>query len=314
MSKLGIFNPKNFAPDTGGAFKEGLVRVDQSCFKVAQGGGGRANILVLSWSITRLDEETGQPQTDANGDEMTEELHFSFGGSSLSFAHPGQARTPEDDDIDDLGFELNTEGPTIFPIPTPKPFQLNPKSGISKLFVSLRLAGFKEEYLDREWAPDYVGSMFFMKSVLGEGKLKDEKTGQERDWSYKVVDRTLKASYEIKPGDKPGKAAGAAGAKSSAASAAANGKNAEAEEKLQPILEAISTEKAGETMTGNALVLRVSKALQANKKIDVKQHVPIVNLLRDVAWLKKHAGDYDMTVTVDDEGKPSVSFGAGASE
>jgi hypothetical protein len=124
--------------------------------------------------------------------------------------------------------------------------------------------------------------------------------GKERNISYKVVDKILRAPYE-----KKGKGAAVASIGDKSDKASSNGKDTDAEAKLKPILEALSTEMAGETLTKKALATRVSTALQKGK-IDAKMHVPILNLVKDDAWLKKNANKFDMTVDADEN---TIQFG-----
>lgn len=309
----GFFNPKNYAPDTGGSFKEGLVRVDQSCFKVNQVKPPdplpknylpKPPFVALVWNITRLDEDQ-KPLETADGDPVTEVLSFGLGGKSIGSIHPGNASGPDDEEVEDLDVEPGTEGNTLFFTGGEMP-QLHPKTGVAHLIASLRAKGFKEEYLERVWAPDYKGLVCFMKAWFSDDP-KDAMVGadgKERPVPYKVVDKILSAPYE-----KKGKAA-AAGAGSAGEKAASNGKNSEAEATLKPILEAISTELAGETISKKALSIKVGAALQ-KAKVDAKAHVPILGLVKDDGWLKKNGSKYDMTFDADEN---QITFGGAEAE
>lgn len=302
----GLFKQENAAQDTGGGgFKEGLIRVDASVYKVYQASPPttpgkkfeqRPPVAALSWAITRLDEDQS-PLVDGDDNPITEVLTFGLGGKSLASVNPGDAESPDDEEPTDLGVEVNTEGPTLF---FKGDFKIHPKSAAYHLMQSLLKAGFKEDYVYREWAPDYKGLVCFMKTFLDQENKMMGNDGVERPVGYKVVDKIIRAPYEKKAGK--GAAAGAgAGDK-----AASNGKgDAGSEAILKPILEALSTELDGENLTFNALSKRVSKALQAGK-VDAKQHVPVLALVKDVKWLTKNKAAYDMTIDADEQ---TVLFG-----
>lgn len=292
----GLFKKENAAADTGGGFREGIVRVDASCYKVYQASAPatpgknftqRPPTVALVWNITRLNEETQEPLEDNEGNPIAEVLNFGLGGKSLTLINPGQAESPDDEEPEDLGVEVNTEGPTLF---FKGEFKIHQMSAAYHLMQSLLKAGFKEDYVYREWAPDYKGLVCFMKTFLDEDHKMAGNDGVERPVPYKVVDKIIRAPYEKKAGKT------AAGADK----AAGNGKGDAASEKLlKPILEAISSEMDGQQLTKKALSTRVSTALQKGK-VDSKLHVPILSLVKDDGWLKKNAGLYDMTVDAEE--------------
>jgi hypothetical protein len=308
MSK-GLFHPKNFAENTGGGMKEGLVRVESSVFKVHQGreskdGAPGAIKMALVWSVTRLDEDQ-QPLTHAEtGAAVTEELVFGIGGKALPQVHPGKADSPDDDESEDLGDEVNTEGNTIYLVNGD--FRLHPKTALAYLQESLKAAGWKEEYLLREWAPDYVGSVFHMKTQIGDEKMEDKVTGKKTDINYKIVDKIIRAGYEAKASKSaPAAAKGKKGETEVTAAPAKEKGGSEAETLLKPILEKLSEDLDGQRMSGKAFRLKVTAMLQQSK-VPNQQHVPILSLLKDEKWLAKNAAKFDMTV---DSEENTVTFG-----
>ncbi len=159
----GLFNPKNAVESTGG-FREGIIQVDSSVYKVhrnrtGEGQAELAPVMALCWNITRLDEEQ-EVMTNEDNEPLTEELIFSGGGKSLAQVHPGRADSPDDPEIEDAGVAVNTEGPTVYLVN--QDWFPHKKSGMTQLMESLKEKGLKEEYLDRVWAPDYVGAIFFI--------------------------------------------------------------------------------------------------------------------------------------------------------
>lgn len=298
----GFLNPENAAKSTGSNFKEGFVRVDSSVFRVhkgksAEGQPERTAVTALVWGVTRLDEEH-EPLTNEDGENLTEELVFSLGGKSLPAVHPGEASSPDadDDDIEDAGDEVNAEGPTIKLISSS--FKPHEKSSIMKLFNSLKLAGYKPEYIDRVWAPDFVGMIAFVGTEVDEDmKMKyTNKDGKEveRGTSYKIVKKIAVAPYEIK--GKKGKAAPAGEGKSEKSEKAS--KSSEAEEALTPILKKISEDRDGSAMSRKAFSSLITQSLQSNK-VSTKLHVPCLTLVKDDDWMKKSAPKFDIYLSDD---------------
>lgn len=299
MIPKGLFDPKNAVKSTGG-FKEGFVQVDSSCFKVHRGRTGegepeRSPTLVMAWGVTRLDEDAHDPLTTEEGDVITEEITFGLGGKALSQAHPGRADSAEDEEIEDVGVEVGASGPTIYLIN--KEWFPHEKSAIIHLYDSLKARGVKPEDLERVWAPDFVGSVFRVKSQ-GSGEkmqrpdLKHPGMVVEQEIMYKVVDKIVKGPRTAK----------------SAAKSKANGvaKSSEAEKLIAPLMDAISDLKAGESMTRKALKAQVSRMLNESS-IDPKMHVDIMQLTMNDAWLKANGGKYDF-IYEDDR----ITFGTAA--
>ena len=130
--RLGLLNPKNFVESGGGGgFKEGIRKVVNSMFKVDhqefEGAAPRPPVVALVWTCERLDDDLDPMVDEATGEAMVETLKFPLGGKSLSKIHPAEATGPEDDEPEDAGVEVNTEGPTLFVV-DPK-WQLDPRYG-----------------------------------------------------------------------------------------------------------------------------------------------------------------------------------------
>lgn len=302
MKAIGLLNPKSFVESTGG-FQEGLVRVDQSVFKVHQGRVGegqpaRQPFTALVWTVNRLDEDDHEPLTDDDGNPKTEELVFGLGGKSLTGAHPGGADSPDDEEVEDLGVDVGTEGPTVF-LASPT-FKLNSKSGCAVLMDSLQKAGFKEEYLNRVWSPDYVGSVFHVKNFVSDQVMKGD-DGKDRPITYKVVGKIIRAGYEQK------KKAGAGQMSQPKGKAAAGGKAevSEEEKALRKALDSLSEKLDGSQVTRKALSTKVLQELQA-AKVSPTLHVKALSLVKDDGWLGKNGPQYDITF---DAEEGTVVFG-----
>lgn len=304
----GFLNPENAAKSTDSRFKEGYVKVLASTFRVHQGRSAegqpeRTPVTALVWNVARLNEDF-EPLTNEDGDELHEELIFSVGGKSLPAVHPGIADSPDadDEDIEDAGDEVNSEGPTIKLIKSG--FTPHVKSSVIKLFNSLKNAGYKPEYLDRVWAPDHVGMIAFIGTEVDE-EVKQKYTDKngkevERGTAYKIVKKISVAPYEKKAAGK-GKAPAAEGKSS--------GKS-EAESTLAPILTKISEDRDGSAMSRKAFNSLVTTSLQAGK-VSPKLHVPVLQLIKDDSWLRKNGAKFDITLSEDGS---SVNIGTVAAE
>jgi hypothetical protein len=220
---------------------------------------------------------------------------FSLGGKSLIKIHPGSADGPEDEEAEDLGTEVNVEGPTVYLVDSN--FRLHKHSGAAILMESLKISGFLEEYIDRVWAPDYIGSVFHMKTFNNEEVMMKytNKHGkeEERATAYKVVDRVVRAGYEKKAATK---------------AVGGSAKGNEALDALTPILQKIATDRDGSTMTRKALVTNITSQLQ-QQKVDAKLHIGILSLVKDDKFLTKNAAEFGYTY---DAAEGTVSFGEAA--
>lgn len=292
----GLLNPKNASESSGGgSFKEGNILVTRSVFKVHKqadyaGQAPKEPVLALVWDITRLDEDLNPLKTD-DGADLKEQIIISLGGSSLQKAHPGMAESPDVVEAEDLGDAINTEGPTVFVIK--EGWFPDKRSGITHLSDSLVKKGFDPKVLERAWAPDFVGGIFFMKTWIDEAnKLPPSKDGVERGTPYKIVDKVIRFPYEAK-GGKTGKAKKTA---DTAAATEAEGSEPVSGEKdtiLAGILNELTEELDSQELSLKAFKARVVAKLNAHE-VDAKLHVPIMGLVTDAKWAAKNFGKFDM--------------------
>src|SRR6185312_2003233 len=303
----GFLNPENAAKSTGSGFREGNVKVIGSVFRVHKGKSGegqpeRDPITALVWNIQRLDDDL-EPLTNEDGENITEELVFSLGGKSLAHVHPGTADSADadDEDIEDAGDEVNAEGQTLKLVDSD--FRPHEKSSIVKLMASLKNAGYKPEYVERVWANDFIGLVCFMKTEVDNDLPKQKYTDkngkeQERSTAYKVVSKIISAPYE----GKGKKAADKSTDKKDSGAVPADGKggkNSEAEAALKPVLEKISTDRDGDTISRKAFNNLVTTTLQA-QKVSPKLHVPVLSLIKDDVWLTKNGPKFDISFDAED--------------
>lgn len=358
-AKFGLFNPKNAAPESD-RFQEGLLHVVSAKVAVThrearQGQDEEPKKLSLVLGCLVLDQDTQEPKKDPDGQDERFDLILGF-GSDLTAAdwekrreleengnpndervkmsiferfRPGKAASPDSDDIEDQGDELDAEGNTIFVVDGAEDYKIHPRTGLMVFMKSLAAAGWKEEYFNRVWAPDFVGSTFFVGRHLEEtDQMEVGRDGKERKRTipYKVVKQIIRAGYEKKAGAQgaggkgkptpkattpttpapqaapPATAAGGKGKGKTTAPptppaappATANGDAATAD-----LLEAIMTELAGElsgqSMTLNALAAKVGKKVteQGGKATQI---VPVLKLLKSQEWLEEQALVYGMSV------------------
>jgi hypothetical protein len=292
MTVRGLFNPRNAAPDTGGQFKEGFVRVDESSLAVVQDPGARRGPYVaLKWVVTRLDEDQN-PLEGPEGDAQVESLLFGLGGRSLSKCHPAKAESPDDDGeaVEDLGEAIGTEGNTICMLD--KAWQIHPKSALMHLMASID-GKVKEAYLDRVWAPDWKGCILYMKSLVTDDTIKGD-DGKDRPISYKVVDRVVRG-----PGE--GAKAKVVAGKSAGAKKPVEGG---AEDVAAKVMAKLAEARRGETLTAKSLGVAVGQLLTKHK-VDPKLHVPIITLIKSLDWVKKGQEKFGYVL---DEAEGTITF------
>ncbi len=299
MRPVGLVNPKNAAESSGG-FKEGLVRIDTSVYKVHKGKSGdgqeeSAPKVALVWNVTRLDEDK-EPLTDDEDNPIQEEVVFSLGGKSLQHVRPGRADSADSEDIEDMGVEINAEGPTVFVVN--QSWHPDKKSSIVALQESLIGKGLD---LDRTWAPDYVGAIVYLKSKpSGQIISRPDKSGRmvDQTYSYKIVDKVEKGFLQPSAKVKIVKVK---------TTSAANGKatdSSEVESKLKPIMDQISLDNTGKSMTKKALATTVNRLL-AEHQVPPILTMPIMTLVRDDNWLTANGSRFDFSFNPADN---QVSF------
>lgn len=281
----GLMNPDN-ASKGGSPFKDGVIRIDSNGYTVHQGkpGEGESPIPATKWVwyASRLQENGEDVMIDEHGEPVKEELFFSFGGKCLPFVHPGKADSLDDEEVEDLGTTLGVEGNTVYLNATD--WKPNERSGLMTLTKSMQNLGMKPEYLNRCWAPDWVGCVFEMKSLASTG-------ADGKSFNYKVVSRIL-----VGPGGSKGK------------SKSTNGKVNEVETVLAPILHNLSQELDGTEVSRKVFLNRVRGALDTGK-VDSKLLVPVLSLCKDDKWLQEHAQTFDFVL---DPKSGTITFGTPA--
>jgi len=319
MHLEGLFEPKNFAEDTGGGVREGCYRVtgasvvmDQK--KTREGKDPTPAYLAIRWACVQLDNDNHEPMETPEGESVQAVFNFGLGKSAHEFIHPCAATSPDDDDPEDQGVELGAEGNTLFPtekylegIEKERPWRLHPQTAWAKMLGSLAEHGWKPELLKRVWPEDFVGSDFFITTIqepTGEKEMRNGKE-QERTIPYKVVKQIIKAGYE------KGAAKGKAAAKPAAKGVSAGKASATATPTAKPTaastasddLDALLMEFLAEVMVANS-----GKTLNAQKmRVEMTKHwtksKKPANLmgsasakLKDADWLAEQAENFGFMV------------------
>ena len=280
MSKLALFNPENFAPEsTQNAkkqFQEGWVRVDQSAIKVINTAPANKDpqpVLAKVWDITRLNEDL-EPLVDPSADEeLRETLVYKMGKQALAIVHPANGSSPDDNSPERLGDTIGTSGNT-FDVADGQTFQLHPKTGAAHLMNSLKKCGVPDTILNRGWCPDEVGCIFYMKSLV-DGQMDNKFTKRDGTEVNEKVDITYKVVDKIS-GTMP------RGAKKSSPAADLGTATISVLDKIKADL--------NEPVTKKTFKLRVNAAMQSLSTPPALR-VPILNNLTDDTWLANNLED-----------------------
>jgi hypothetical protein len=191
--------------------------------KAKQGGGGveagNYEVIIAKFQNVQTDFRPNQlnlvlqaATLDTNGERVRGadpvDIHFSFGEKSLELFHPGQAKSPDDAEVEDKGDGVDQEGNTIYFSGTG---QMNKSCGAIVFAESLVKHGFPKSVLDRCWAQDFVGlkialntlpaadinKMFGLRLNTRPITSTDIKTGQPttNPVTYKVAEKWLNPTY-----------------------------------------------------------------------------------------------------------------------
>lgn len=279
--------------------------VDENVQESSGGGGPLAGpFLVKPGSVFRVvqprafgDREAGAPHTaevlslvplDEDGDEIADadvrEVTFGLGSKSLGTFHPGTADSPDDEDPEDAGDEVNSEGPTIYTDNASA--EIHQSTGYWVFRNSLIKAGFKKELIEQSWAPHLDGMKFILASVTSDkleqyGSKSDTRPPKpgDRPITYKVVEKIISYPYDTKKGKTSGKAAPAKAEKSAPAT---NGSSGDAQSEFEKVVAYLASKFSGKEME----LKRFASQWLANysgAKADVKLQVEAKKLANDEA-------------------------------
>jgi hypothetical protein len=283
-------------------FQEGNVEVVGSVVAIHQfppnatTGIQSDAFTAMRWTIRKLDEDW-KPIEDLDNEVITIRL------GKPEDMRPGTLQNPSDmdEEPEDLGNEVDTEGNALFVEPDRKVSR-----NWGELENSLRKCGFKPEIVGRGYAPDFEGMKAHFKTIPT-GTYADKKTGEERKAFNLFCDRIHTYPYDVKKG-KAGKAATgkaaapvSAGKKAGAVSAPADN---EALTLVQKVLSAPS-DKFKDMLAPGKAVKRGVFQMQAmseciRQKVPVAFHKSISELLKDDEQLIGVAAEVGFVVDVDE--------------
>ncbi len=174
-------------------------------------------------------------------------MSFGLGGKSLANFHPGTASSPTDDDPQDAGDEVNSEGPTIY---CSEGATLNTSSGYWIFRNSLVKAGFSKEIIEQTWAPAFEGMKFVWSSGTqdklekygSKARTEAPKPG-ERPITMKVCENIIVFPYKSKTTKTAAKPA-----TNGTAHAAAGGDTDAARLAVEQVVASMATKYAGQTI------------------------------------------------------------------
>lgn len=297
MAKVSFAASDTYVPALG--FQEGNFEVTGAKISVFQyppskkTGEQLAPFLACVLTLQKTDE-----QGNATEDEPMEKPLRAE--KDLGKMRPGNAQSREDDEPEDLGDELNTEGNCIYAEENAK---INANTQFAKFMKSLEEKGFRADILGAGYMPDLIGLKGHAKSEKGEKQVID---GRDVEANYFVVDRITVRPYEKSTAKKPtAKASTAASAATSAAKPAtkpAAKEEAEAPEVNEDaaatataILAELATELEGETRDAKKLFSmcysRLVREKDRNKKLDKE----VQELFKNEAWLIEAGADLGFT-------------------
>lgn len=290
-------------------FGEGWGEVVEASAKVHQfppaKKGDRAGIQSEPQTVVRLMIH----RTDADGKKSTDDpVEELFGCGSLEHFHPGVIDGPEDQEPEDKGTALETEGNCIWFDGSSKGMNSKSKwavfTGDQKIGneqVGLTAKAFKPSVLAAGYLPDMVGLRAYFKTV--------DVPSNSGGYKCLVADKITRFPYEAKSSTKKtevakgGAAPGSApvnGKASAAATAAAQSADDDGtiDAISTQILVAMATKLAGTALPKAKIPSKLITFLGAGVgqgPIPPKQHKPIQDKFKNVEWLTEKCGEMDYT-------------------
>ncbi len=230
--------------------------------------------------FAHLDPKTGQ-KTDA------EPATMEFGIGSLDKFHPGKVTGPDDEDPEDLGDEVGTEGNTLYPVEDGN--RITKSSKWSHLVVSMEQLGFKPEVLGTGYLPSLVGTKGHVKTVT----LPKFDNTREKEPTALVFDKITQFPYEKKgtapkPAPaKPGTTKPASGKPASAPPAAPATEEADTDEINAIATTTLSTvaEKNGGSEMARTKLKSQALTTMLRAKVNAKNQKAVNELFASDEWL-----------------------------
>lgn len=224
--------------------------------------------------FARLDDDFNRLDEDP--------VKVEYGIGKLDRFHPGIAKGPNDDDPEDAGDEVDTEGNCIY-VSDPGS-RLNRKCKWMVFVQHLEQAGFKPEILGNGYMPDLVGLKGHVKTIT-----LPKIAGSDKEPTVLVFDRIVQFPYEKRT------------------KKSAEDKGDDVEAVAREAIAKIMAEKAGQELDWKKFQVLFQTTLMRNR-VPNKLHRPALDLLKNNEnWLFKVADELGFLV---DPELATISFPA----
>lgn len=233
-------------------------------------------------------------KTDKDGNRTDEDtVKQEFGVGKLTKFHPGMANGSDDQDPTDQGDEVDTEGNCLFAIDENS--KLHKTSKWMILVDSMEAKGFKSEVFANGYMPDLIGLKGHLVSVPG--TLFPGSTSKKAPVNL-IFDQITVFPYDkkkaapkaaAKPAAAAGKPAAAAKPNPAPAPAPSTPAGGDVESIATGILQEFMAELAGQDATPRTKIQSSAATKLMRNKVAVKDHKPVVTLIKDTEWLTKKA-------------------------
>lgn len=295
--------------------------VTSSQFQFEQGMG---KIVSAAFKVCQMTDKDGNPATDEQGidipprtnlcvgiQRLTKDLKPTedepiveqLGCGSLAKFHPGNANSSDDDDVEDLGDDVDTEGNSLFSV---EGARLDKKSKISIFGESLAKLGFKKSALNG-FAPNLVGTIaMFGQMNMGMEPRPGKKPATCLVAMEKIVVFPYKGGADTKttaPATKTGSTKVNGRVPEPAAEAGGGADNETTAYAVQMLV------KIGETTKGSITRAKIGSkivTLLPMNKVPAKFQIPVQNLIKNDEWFLETVGNMGWTVEGDTVSIPAA--------
>lgn len=287
MSKASFATKDAYTPT--GLFQEGNFTIKEAAIVVAQYNPNRDTgeqappFLAARLTLQPLDASGKQP---ADAEPFEKSLRIE---GDLSKLRPGKAKSREDNDPEDLGDEVGTEGNCIYCDGASK---INANSIWSVFVKSIEDLGFKPGLLGDGWVEDFVG---LSAHAITKKSEKRQIRGRDVETNYFVVDKIIERPYE------KGEKAATTVKKAAAGAAKANGtvrsikespaQNEAADTVATTLLAELTGELTGENREKGKVYAMAYSRLVRDKDRNKALDKIVGDLLRSDEWLASKADD-----------------------
>lgn len=291
MPKASFASKDAYEPKLG--FQEGWGEIVEARTQVFQYPANRESgeqtpaFLAAVLLIQKTDDQGNPVEEEAQEKVLRVE-------KDLHKMRPGQATARDDQDPEDQGDELDTQGNTIYIEDGAK---INKNSSWMVFVKSLEDKGFKAEILGEGYIPDLVGLRGHFVTTKGE---KRNIGGRDVEPAYFLCDKITRYPYEQKAKAtartvaKPASSGTATNGNAKAAAAAAAANDAEAV--ARRILVELAPDLAGSSKDIGKVKAMAYGRLMKDKSRDRKQDKDIQTLFADADFLAAVGAELDLWI------------------